>query len=271
MRASPPSAERTNLFTASLPAWINRKVPRDHRKPDADFRRRRRVVAGVSLAGSCLLGLSLSTRPGSPKFYAATLAVAGTWAAGGLASGPLHRGWALAPDQTLRRPVVTPVLTGAGAFGLFYVSALVAKRIPVLDDALGSILRFAAQGYEPLVLLTTLANGAGEEIFFRGAVYAAVGTRHPVAVSTAVYAATTLATRNPALVAAATVMGSVFGWQRRATGGIQAPILTHLTWATLMIRYLPPLFPSADTVTPMTRRARLQAARVSVAAEKLPG
>lgn len=246
MRTSPPPHERTNVSTRGLASWITRKVPRDHHEPDTDFRRRRRVVAGVCLSGTGLLGLSFSTRPGSPNFYAATLGVAGTWAAGGFASGPLHRGWALAPKQTLKRPVVTPVLIGAGAFGLFYASAFVARKIPVLDDALRNIMRFAEQGSEPLVLLTTLANGVGEEIFFRGAVYAAVGASHPVAVSTAVYTATTIATRNPALVVAAAVMGGVFGFQRRASGGLQAPTLTHLTWATLMIRYLPPLFRSAE-------------------------
>ena len=36
-------------------------------------------------------------------------------------------------------------------------------------------------------------------------------------------------------------MGTLFGLQRRATGGIQAPVLTHLTWSTLMLRFLPPL------------------------------
>ena len=211
-----------------------------------DLRHRRGVVAVVSVAGAGLLGLSLSTPPGSKKFYAATLGVAGTWAAGGLASGPLHRGWTVTHDRTARRPVVTPVLIGGAAFGVFYASAKLAKRIPVLDDALCHILSFAEQGSQPLVLLTTLANGVGEEIFFRGAVYAAVGEHHPAAVSTAVYTLATVATRNPALVVAAAVMGSLFGIQRRASGGVQAPLLTHLTWATLMVRFMPPLFRGAD-------------------------
>ena len=61
-------------------------------------------------------------------------------------------------------------------------------------------------------------------------------------ISTAVYALATVATRNPALVFAAVVMGALFGLQRRASGGIQAPMLTHLTWSALMLRFLPPLF-----------------------------
>jgi membrane protease YdiL (CAAX protease family) len=102
-----------------------------------------------------------------------------------------------------------------------------------------------------LVLITTLANGAAEEIFFRGALYSALDGQHPVVLSTAVYSLATTATRNPALVLASVVMGALFGLQRRATGGIQAPMLTHLVWSTLMVRFLPPLFhENRETTSP---------------------
>ncbi len=52
----------------------------------------------------------------------------------------------------------------------------------------------------------------------------------------------TAATRNPALVLGRTVMSVLFGLQRRASGGILAPALTHVTWSVLMLCYLPPLF-----------------------------
>ena len=91
------------------------------------------------------------------------------------------------------------------------------------------------------MLATTLLNGAAEELFFRGAVYDAAG-RRAVPVSTAAYVLATSATRNPALVLASVVMGALFAAQRRSTGGIQAPLLTHLTWSALMLRFLPPLF-----------------------------
>jgi len=226
----------------AMPTWLVDKVPRDHRESDAAFAHRRKVVAGTTVAGAGLLGLSLSSKPGSWEFYALTLGVAGTWAAGGAASGPLHLGWMQARDETLRRPVLTPVLTGAGAFVAFYGVAYVARTIPVLERALSSVLAYSHQGNDGLVLLTTLANGLAEEVFFRGAVYAAAGEQHQVAVSTAVYTLVTVLTRNPALVLAAGAMGTLFGLQRRASGGIQAPALTHLTWSTLMLRYLPPLF-----------------------------
>ena len=226
----------------SLPHWLVEKVPRDHREPDEAFRRRRKVVVGVTAAGAGLLGVSLQSRPASWEFFALTGGVAATWLAGGFASGPLHLGWMQARDETLRRPVLTPVLTGVGAFGVFYGCALVARHVPVLDAAIASVLAYADEGNTPLVLATTLANGVAEEVFFRGALYAAIGEQHPVALSTAAYALSTVPTRNPALVLAATVMGTLFAAQRRASGGIQAPVLTHVTWSTLMLRYLPPLF-----------------------------
>ncbi|KAA1422574.1 CPBP family intramembrane metalloprotease [Mumia zhuanghuii] len=189
-----------------------------------------------------MLGVSLSTEPGSRQFYGLTLATAATWSLGSLASGPLHQGWIEMQDGVRRRPVMVPVVTGVGAFGCFVAGALVARRVPVLDDAVRRVLRFAEEGSTPLVVLTTVANGAAEELFFRGALYDAVGERHPVLVSTLAYTATTAASRNPSLTLAGAVMGTLFGLQRRATGGIQAPLLTHLTWSALMLRYLPRLF-----------------------------
>lgn len=227
---------------AVLPRGLGYAVPSHAPEPEAVVRRRRRTVAVGCLAGTGMLGVSLQTKPDSPQFYALTAATAATWTVGALASGPLHQGWIEMQDGVRRRPVVVPVLTGVGAFGCFVAGGLVAQRVPVLDAAVRRVLRFAEEGSAPLVVLTTLANGAAEELFFRGALYEAVGERRGVLASTLAYTATTASSRNPSLVLAGAVMGTLFGLQRRATGGIQAPMLTHLTWSALVLRYLPPLF-----------------------------
>ncbi len=245
-----PWSELRHRLRGKLPMPLTHVAPVDHPESATVRRRRRRVVAGVSVLGAGLLGVSLSTRPGSKQFYGATLTVAGVWTAGGLLSGPLHLGWIQGQDQRLRRPVVTPIATGVGAFGFFYACALVARAVPPLDRAISRVLVFAEEGEEPLVLLTTLANGLGEEVFFRGALYSALGAGRPVLTSTAVYTLATTTTRNPALVIAAAVMGTLFGYQRRASHGLQAPVLTHLTWSALMVRYLPPLFRRAHDEEP---------------------
>jgi membrane protease YdiL (CAAX protease family) len=134
--------------------------------------------------------------------------------------------------------VLTPVATGVAAFGLFYAAARVCGRVPALDNTVARALSFAEDGNEALVLATALATGVGEEIFFRGALYTALGDAHPVALSTAVYTLTTTSTRNPALVMAACAMGTLFALQRRRTGGVQASTITHAVWSTLMIHCL---------------------------------
>jgi uncharacterized protein len=197
------------------------------------LRRRRRVVATTGLVGVGFLGAGLNAPADSNRFYGLTAATAATYVAGGVASGPIRRG---------RGSVVLPALLGAAAFGVFYVGALICREIPFLERAIASILHYADRGTDPLVVAVTLANGAAEEVYFRGAVQSAAGGKRPVLTSTAAYVAATTATRNPALVLASGLMGILFALQREATGGIQASTITHLTWSILMLKYLPPLF-----------------------------
>lgn len=241
---------RLERLSGRLPKPLSYQVPRDHRESDEAFRRRRKVVAGVGVLGASLLGVSLSQPPDTKRFYLLSMGVAGTWVTGAVQSGPLHRGWIETRDATVSRPVAAPILTGAAAFAVFYAGAHVARHVPVFNDAIARIMAFANQGSAPLVLLTTCANGAAEELFFRGALYSAAGDRNPVMTSSVAYTAATLATRNPALALASSIMGTIFGLQRRASGGIQAPALTHLTWSILMLRYIPPLFRKRQTDEP---------------------
>jgi membrane protease YdiL (CAAX protease family) len=60
--------------------------------------------------------------------------------------------------------------------------------------------------------------------------------------TTVAYALATFATGNVMLAFAALVLGIVVGLERRASGGILAPILTHVTWGVAMLFALPMLF-----------------------------
>jgi membrane protease YdiL (CAAX protease family) len=216
-------------------------VPRDHHEPDEVFRRRRLVVGLVLVAGALMLGLSLSVRPADPAFYPLTAGLAGVWLIGGLSSGPLHLG-RISFRGELRRPVLTPVAIGLVAAGVFVLGALVVREIDPLRTFTENVLAHARRGSLPLVALVTVLNGIAEETFFRGALFAALGNRRPVLASTLIYAVVTVATRNPMLVFAALTLGLVLGLQRRASGGILAPMLTHVTWSVAMLLVLPPLF-----------------------------
>jgi CAAX protease family protein len=224
--------------------WLRRslwdKVPRDHREEPRDLRRRQLITLLVLLVGAGVLGVSLRIEPGSAWFYPATLGLALVWTVGSFASGPLHLGRIRHPTG-LRRPVVTPILLGLLLGGVFVAGALVVREVPFLDREVQWVLEHADQGAGPLIVLITVVNGIAEETFFRGAAYAAT-PRHPVLVTTVAYFVATLATGNVMLAFSALVLGTVVGLQRRASGGILAPILTHVTWSLVMLLVLPALF-----------------------------
>ena len=228
-----------NLLRSSL---IER-VPRDHHEPDARFHSRRVVTAVTLVLGAVLLGISLSIEPGDPVFYLFTMLVAVVWTVGGLASGPLHLGWT-SYQGAVRRPLLNGIGLGLAAAAIFVLGALVVREIPPLRDFVAHVLAHEREGSVFLIAAVALLNGLAEEVFFRGALFAAIGRRHPVLISTVIYALATIATRNPMLVFAALMLGAVLGLERRASGGILAPMATHATWSLLMLITLPPLFPT---------------------------
>ena len=219
-------------------------TPRDHRQSDREFRRRQVVSAVVVVVGASVLGFSLRIEPGNTLFYTATLVLALVWAVGAFASGPLHLGrigHPAEPDLAAPRPVVQPILLGAGLSVVFVLGAFVVREIPWLADQVSTVLAHASQGNSALLLLVTVINGIAEELFFRGAMYAAI-RRHQVPLTTIAYTVATLATGNVMLGFAAIVLGFIVGLQRRASGGILAPILTHLVWSVTMLYALPAIF-----------------------------
>ncbi len=233
---------RTFELERFLRASLVTVVPRDHRETAAVVRRRRIVAVVTALVGALLLGLTLNLPPGDDLFYAGTIALAVVWSVGAFASGPLHLGWANTRAGLRHvRPVVQPLAVGLFFAGVFAAGALVVAQVPVLRSAIDDVLDHARYASLALVAAITLVNGIAEELFFRGAVFAAAGQHRPVLVSTALYATTTLTTGNGMLVFAAAVLGLVVALQRRVTGGILAPIITHVTWSMSMLFVLPPL------------------------------
>ncbi len=217
-------------------------VPRDHRQSARDLRRRQWVTGAFVVVGAVVLALSLRIRPGNDWFYPATLGLALVWTVGAFASGPIHLGRTLrGADEPGPRPLLVPLAYGLLLAALFVVGGLVVREIPALDAQVRHVLDHANEGSVPLLVVITALNGVAEELFFRGALYAAT-TRHPVAVTTVAYAAATLATGNVMLAFAALLLGALVGLERRATGGIQAPIITHVVWSVSLLFLLPALF-----------------------------
>lgn len=232
----------------SVLIWLRRSlwetVPRDHRESPARLRRRQWLTAAFALLGAVVLGATLRIAPGNPWFYPATLGLAAVWVVGAVASGPLHLGRIGArrgPDHRLVRPLLAPAALGLGLAAIFTVGALVVREIPYLGDRVAGVLDYTGEGSLPILLAVTALNGVAEELFFRGALYAAV-TRRPVLWTTLGYTLVTLATGNVMLALAAAILGAVVGLERRASGGVLGPIVTHVSWSLTMLIVLPPLF-----------------------------
>ena len=213
-----------------------------HHESPAVILRRRITVAVVLVIGAVLLGFSLTRRPGDESFYWLTLVLAAVWAMGAFASGPLHLGCVRFRGRN-QRPVITGTVVGLLLGGAFVVGGLVAREIPAVRDYVTRVLEFADQGALPLVVLITVINGIAEELYFRGALYTALGRHYPAIISTLIYIAAILAaTRNPMLGFVAIIVGAVCAFERRATGGVLAPMLTHFFWGLIMVLALPPIF-----------------------------
>jgi len=210
-------------------------------EPPSTVRRRRVVVVVVLAIGAALLGFSLTRQPGDESFYWLTLALAAVWAVGALGSGPLHLGSVWFRGRA-RRPVIAGCVVGVLLGGVFLVGGLVAREIPPVRDYVVSVLAYTNYGALWFVTLITVVNGVAEEMFFRGALYTALGRFHPEVVSTVVYAVAVCATGNPMLGFAGIILGAVCAYERRITGGVLAPMLTHFFWGLVMVLALPPVF-----------------------------
>jgi uncharacterized protein len=197
------------------------------------------VVVATLVLGTAALAATLAAPRGSAAFTALGVLVAAVWLAGSAIAGPPALGPGPGPGGPARRQVLGAAALGAAAFLAFVGAELVARRIPVLDDAVDSILSRADAGPLAVVLAVALLNGAAEEVFFRGTLLDALPGRHRAVLATAVYVAVTAATGNLALVLAAVAMGTLLMVQRLATGTVLGPIVTHLTWSVLMLLAFP--------------------------------
>jgi hypothetical protein len=203
--------------------------------------------------GGLVLALSLRVPPGDPLFYLGTVATAVVWVAGAMLSGSAGSLRALwlgsAPPSAGRRSgssqALGALLLGLLLVAVFVVAGLAVGQVPVLARPVRHLLDHADGAWLPLVAVLTAVNGVAEELFFRGALYAGVRRRDPVLVTTVVYVVVTAASGIPLLVLAAAVIGVVTARQRRATGALLAPAVTHVTWSLGMLLLLPPLLDAA--------------------------
>ena len=215
------------------------RAERTNAEPDGVRTRRRVIVALTLAAGAATLGWALSIKPGDPLFYPATLGVAAVWTVGALASGPLRLGSGVSRHGDASRGVVQGIILGAALLAVFLAGAVVVSQIPILRGPVEGLLDHARFGSLGIVALVTAITGAAEELFFRGAAYAALPPRFNGIGSALLYASSTLFSGVPLLTFAAFCLGLLTAAQRRVTGGVLGPIASHLTWSLGMLFLMP--------------------------------
>ena len=208
----------------------------DAATPAFDVRRRRAIAIGAILIGAGCIGATLRVERDSAAFYVAGYALAAVWIVAAAVSGPIR--WK-GPVQPLGLELLVGTGVGVAMFGVFVAADEIGRHISFLAGPIVNLLAKADSGAVAAVLALALVNGVAEELFFRGALTEAIGGSRALVISTIVYIVVTAVAGNTALTLAAVVMGSVFAVVRGWTGGLMAPIVTHIVWSTLVILALP--------------------------------
>src|ERR1700751_5496704 len=178
------SSPKTSALAEIRAGIVNVAVP--HNEPPAVKRRRRIIVAIVLLLGAGVLGLALRRHPGESSFYWLALALAAVGALGAFASGPLHLG-SLCWRGRNQRPVITGTVIGLLLGAAFVVGGFIAREIGPVRESITGVLEYSRHASLWLLLVITAVNGVAEELFFRGALYTALGHFSPGAGWTALY------------------------------------------------------------------------------------
>ncbi|MCU1400636.1 MAG: hypothetical protein JWN62_3745 [Acidimicrobiales bacterium] len=210
-------------------------------QPELTVRGHRSAIVWFALiGGGALIAATLRVQRNSAAFYAAGFGLAAVW---------VLSAWAAAGriQLTQRGRAVEGAsigaLIGVLTFGVFVGADEVGRRNSFLAGPIRNVLGKADSGSLVFVLALALVNAVAEEVFFRGTLFDALSHRTGPGVagsiSVALYVAVTAVGGNTALTVAALVMGAVFVAERIFTRGLLAPIVTHLTWSTLVLLLLP--------------------------------
>lgn len=231
-----PASELRAFVTAALVT----PVQREPSETPEELVHRRLVCAATLAVGSFMMAWTIRIQPGNPAIYGAILALGTTWIVGALLSGKIYLGAARTRKGTQDgRGILQALVVGVLLTAAFLAGGVVVARIPFLWDPMQVLLAHAQLGIMPLVLGLVAFTAVAEELFFRGGLYAAAGGQHQVLITALVYALSTVPTGIPLLVFGTAVLGTVLGLQRRVTGGVLGPIITHLTWLAGMLFVLP--------------------------------
>lgn len=220
--------------------WGKRERETREAMSESDLMRRRIITAIVLVAGTITLSWSLRMPVGDPMFIPSTLVLAAVWTTGTFAAGH-PKWWSDFSRRRIGRQIGVGLAAGAALAVVFFIGAGIVANIPVLAGPVQDLLAHTKWGALVPVLLVATLNGIVEEGFFRGGLYDAWLGKWAPAITTAAYTLATAFSGVFLLAFAALMLGIVAAVLRRATGGLIAPIVAHLTWSISMILFLDPL------------------------------
>jgi membrane protease YdiL (CAAX protease family) len=126
--------------------------------------------------------------------------------------------------------------SGAALYLVFWIGQKLIERIvpPLAVEVKDLYAVRGATGRATMVVVLAVA-ASGEELFFRGLLQARIG----FLLALAVYGAVHIWERKIILVLAALAGGAWWGALLSLTGGLVAPLVSHLTWCLMIIVWRP--------------------------------
>ncbi len=131
---------------------------------------------------------------------------------------------------------VIGVASGLALYGLFWLGEqLLVVIVPGLASEVQDLYAVRGATHPAVMVLVLAAAASGEELFFRGLLQQRAG----FVAAVVVYGAVHLWERKVILVLSALVAGAWWGALLGLTGGLVAPVASHLTWCLLIIVWRP--------------------------------
>ncbi|MCU4187421.1 CPBP family intramembrane metalloprotease [Acidiferrimicrobium sp. IK] len=142
--------------------------------------------------------------------------------------------------QFARHHWYADLLVGAGAgvglYAVFWVGEQVLVLIlPALAAEVGDLYSLKGQAHPALMPVVLAVAASGEELFFRGFLWHRAG----VVAALLVYGAVHIPARKVILVVAALLGGAAWGALFSWTGGLVAPVASHLLWIFMIVIWKP--------------------------------
>lgn len=150
------------------------------------------------------------------------------------------------PGSTTARELGIGLGLGLALLAVFLLGALVTRNIPLLAEPVAGLMDNMRVGTVWATVVTLVANGVGEELFFRDVARRGLDTlaspRASFGLQVALYVLVTVGMGVPLLLVGSLAIGFFAALLAGRAGNILAATALHLSWSTGMAFLLPLFF-----------------------------